>query len=231
MLALTGTPVSVLVSDVAAKSAGGAFGFFEFGIVGVPLLAGTIAIVVFLGERLLPHRKGKSIPADLSQHARTLVEQDPARPGRAGGGGGGESGGPVHSRLWTGGGRDPAALAPDRQAGVPRHGDRERRSRDPGRAAAGRGPGARRAYPGRRRQPAPPGDMEGARRAPRRPGRPRRRLARGGAPTGGSHGGGCLHRDRRAAGDGRGARDRSGGLRHRRPCRRVRHGAAAGGDD
>ena len=86
MLALTGTPVSVLVSDVAAKSAGGAFGFFEFGIVGVPLLAGTIAIVVFLGERLLPHRKGKSIPADLSQHARTLVEQyrlDQGGPGAA----------------------------------------------------------------------------------------------------------------------------------------------------
>jgi di/tricarboxylate transporter len=75
MLALTGTPVSVLVSDVAAKSAGGAFGFFEFGIVGVPLLAGTIAIIVFFGERLLPHRKGESIPADLSRHARTLVEQ------------------------------------------------------------------------------------------------------------------------------------------------------------
>ena len=74
MLALTGTPVSVLVSDVAAKSAGGAFGFFEFGIVGVPLLAGTVAIIVFFGERLLPHRKGKSIPADLSRHARTLVE-------------------------------------------------------------------------------------------------------------------------------------------------------------
>jgi len=30
---------------------------------------------VLLGERLLPHRKGKSIPADLSRHARTLVEQ------------------------------------------------------------------------------------------------------------------------------------------------------------
>ena len=86
MLALTGTPVSVLVSDVAAKSAGGAFGFFEFGIVGIPLLAGTIAIVVFLGERLLPHRKGKSIPADLSRHARTLVEQyrlDQGGPGAA----------------------------------------------------------------------------------------------------------------------------------------------------
>ncbi len=75
MLALTGTPVSVLVSDVAAKSAGGPFGFFEFGVVGVPLLAGTIAIIVLLGDRLLPHRKGKAIPADLSRHARTLVEQ------------------------------------------------------------------------------------------------------------------------------------------------------------
>ena len=88
MLALTGTPVSVLVSDVAAKSAGGAFGFFEFGIVGVPLLAGTIAIIVFFGERLLPHRKGESIPADLSRHARTLVEQyrlDQSGPGAAAG--------------------------------------------------------------------------------------------------------------------------------------------------
>ena len=75
MLALTGTPVSVLVSEMAAKSAGGAFGFFEFGIVGVPLLAGTIAIIVLFGERLLPHRKGSAIPADLSRHARTLVEQ------------------------------------------------------------------------------------------------------------------------------------------------------------
>jgi di/tricarboxylate transporter len=75
MLALTGTPVSVLVSEVAAKSAGGAFGFFEFGIVGIPLLAGTIAIIVLFGARLLPHRRGKSIPADLSRHARTLVEQ------------------------------------------------------------------------------------------------------------------------------------------------------------
>ncbi len=75
MLALTGTPVSVLVSDVAAKSAGGPFGFFEFGVVGVPLLAGTIAIIVLLGDRLLPHRKGAAIPADLSRHARTLVEQ------------------------------------------------------------------------------------------------------------------------------------------------------------
>ena len=42
--------------------------------VGVPLLLGTMAIIVLLGPRLLPNRSGRSIPADLSKHARTLIE-------------------------------------------------------------------------------------------------------------------------------------------------------------
>ena len=43
ILALTGSPVNVLVSE-AAKGAGTSyFGFFEFSIVGVPLLIGTIS--------------------------------------------------------------------------------------------------------------------------------------------------------------------------------------------
>jgi di/tricarboxylate transporter len=75
LLALTGTPVNVLVSEAAAYAGLAPFGFFEFAIVGVPLLLGTIAIVVFFGQRLLPERKGRTIPADLSKHARTLVEQ------------------------------------------------------------------------------------------------------------------------------------------------------------
>ena len=75
LLALTGTPVNVLVSEAAAHAGLAPFGFFEFAIVGVPLLLGTIAIVVFFGQRLLPERKGRTIPADLSKHARTLVEQ------------------------------------------------------------------------------------------------------------------------------------------------------------
>jgi di/tricarboxylate transporter len=75
MLALTGTPVNVLVSDAAADAGLGAIGFFEFTIVGVPLLLGTIAIIVLLGERLLPHRTGETMSADFSRHATTLVEQ------------------------------------------------------------------------------------------------------------------------------------------------------------
>lgn len=74
-MALTGTPVSVIASDVAADAGVGAFGYFEFALVGIPLLPRDDAIVVFFGERLLPDRSGRAMPADLSKHARTLVEQ------------------------------------------------------------------------------------------------------------------------------------------------------------
>jgi di/tricarboxylate transporter len=75
MLALTGTPVSVIVSDAAHTAGAGRFGFFEFTLVGVPLVAGVILIAVVLGDRLLPNRTAEVIPPDLSQFARTLAEQ------------------------------------------------------------------------------------------------------------------------------------------------------------
>ena len=75
MLALTGTPVNVLVSDAARGAGTGPFGFFEFTLVGVPLVAGTIAIVVLFGQRLLPERTPESLPAALSDHARTMTRQ------------------------------------------------------------------------------------------------------------------------------------------------------------
>ena len=75
LLALTGTPVNVLVAEAAADAGLAPFGFFSFAIVGVPLLLGTIVIVVLFGQRLLPERSGRTIPTDLSTHARTLVEQ------------------------------------------------------------------------------------------------------------------------------------------------------------
>jgi di/tricarboxylate transporter len=83
MLALTGTVVNVIVSDYAADSGEGRFGFFEFALVGIPLTIGCILIVVFFGERLLPVRKSRSTTADFSQHAHTLLRQyqlDPEKP-------------------------------------------------------------------------------------------------------------------------------------------------------
>lgn len=73
MLALTGTPVNVIVSNAAEDAGGDYFGFFEFTLAGVPLVAGTIAIIVVAGDRLLPDRRARHMPKDFSDHARTLV--------------------------------------------------------------------------------------------------------------------------------------------------------------
>jgi di/tricarboxylate transporter len=75
MLALTGTPVNVLAADAAEDAGVGRFGYFEFALVGIPLLIGVIGLTLLLGPRLLPHRTPKTLPPDLSAHARTLGRQ------------------------------------------------------------------------------------------------------------------------------------------------------------
>jgi di/tricarboxylate transporter len=75
LLALTGSPVNVVASEYAHDAGVGGFGYFSFAAAGVPLVAGTIVIVVFFGERLLPHRRAKTITKDFSDHARVLVEE------------------------------------------------------------------------------------------------------------------------------------------------------------
>ena len=73
LLLLTGTPVNVVVSEAAANYAGGEFGFAEFALVGVPLVVGTLLVVLLLGDRLVPRRSSDDLPPDLSGHAGTLV--------------------------------------------------------------------------------------------------------------------------------------------------------------
>src|SRR3954453_14985109 len=75
LLALTGTPVNVIVSDAAADAGAGRFGYLEFPLVGLPLTIGVVAITVLFGERLLPERHPRSIAPDFSGHARTLIDQ------------------------------------------------------------------------------------------------------------------------------------------------------------
>lgn len=75
LLVLTASPINVLVSETATQAGGRPFGFFEFAFVGVPLVAGTIAIAVAAGDQLPPRRVPRSLPPDLSGHARTLVNQ------------------------------------------------------------------------------------------------------------------------------------------------------------
>lgn len=75
MLTLLGTPLNVIVSEFAQEGGARGFGFFEFGIVGVPLLAGTVAITLLIGNKVLPDKTPEGAPADLSRYAQTLSEQ------------------------------------------------------------------------------------------------------------------------------------------------------------
>lgn len=73
LLLLTGSPVNVVVSEAAAEAGVGRFGFAEFAVVGIPLVLGTIGVVLLLGGRLVPERRSDQLPPDLSRLPGTLV--------------------------------------------------------------------------------------------------------------------------------------------------------------
>ena len=62
--------MNIIVSEAAADAGARPFGFFEFGLVGLPLLVGTLLIIALLGRRLLPERAPSTLPQDVSEHAR-----------------------------------------------------------------------------------------------------------------------------------------------------------------
>lgn len=74
LLVLTGSPVNVIISELAGQ-AERPFGFFEFTPIGIVLVAGTVLITALFGRWLLPERRPAAMPRDLSDHARTLLEQ------------------------------------------------------------------------------------------------------------------------------------------------------------
>ena len=75
LLVLTGSPVSVLVVEYLVNAGERPVGFLEFGLVGVPLLVGTVLITVVFGRWLLPSRTPEYATRDLSSHAHTLATQ------------------------------------------------------------------------------------------------------------------------------------------------------------
>ena len=299
MLALTGTPVNVLVLEASLDAGRGGFGYFEFALVGVPLMIGGIVIAILLGRAAAagarepvaaarPQRScahaGRAVPARRADvHQLRVREESPlvgadadrARPGdhpdvtlvtvrgaerrgaaRADRGRRRPAGArrcrrrwrrsrpsstsacatrptpaPVEDdalqpRLRAGRGGDPAALAADRRAAVPRHGDAERRPRGARGAAAGR-------RISRAAAPLVAGDtlllqgtwaaLDAAAGAARGAGG---ELARPGAPPGAADGAGGEADARRARRDGGAARDRHRAGRGRRTAGGRRGGAA-----
>ena len=119
----------------------GGFGFFEFALVGVPLVVGTVVIVVLFGARLLPERKARAISQRLREprpHADRAVRRSAPRRDDAA-----DAAPPASPRSSI-----PPRSRADRRDGLPRHGHRERRPRGPRRAARGPELGrARRCWP------------------------------------------------------------------------------------
>ncbi len=74
LLTLSGSPVNVIVSEGSLSVGGPGFGFFEFAIVGLPLLLGTTAIALLLADRLLPDRTSSQLPDDFGSYAATVAE-------------------------------------------------------------------------------------------------------------------------------------------------------------
>lgn len=74
LLALSGSTVNVIVSDTLEEETGSGFGFFEFAIVGLPLVLVVIALAAGFGRRLLPDLSPTSLPDDFSTHLDTLVD-------------------------------------------------------------------------------------------------------------------------------------------------------------
>jgi di/tricarboxylate transporter len=75
LLVLTGSPVNVLVAQANKDAGAGSIGYFEFALVGIPLVLGTLALMLTVAPRLLPERRPRAVPVDLSRHARTLMDQ------------------------------------------------------------------------------------------------------------------------------------------------------------
>lgn len=74
LLILTGSPVNIVVSDAARDNGAGEFGFFEFALVGVPILAATIGFAIAFAGRLLPERHPRATLRDLSAYASEMAE-------------------------------------------------------------------------------------------------------------------------------------------------------------
>ena len=73
LLLLIGSPVNIVISEAAQDAGVGPFALFEFALVGLPVVAGTVLLVLFFGPRLVPERHSEHLPPDLSRHAGTLV--------------------------------------------------------------------------------------------------------------------------------------------------------------
>lgn len=75
MITLAGTPPNAIVRGVLEGSQLGTFGFFEFGLIGVPLTIAGIVYMVTIGYRLIPDRTGVDNAPESAQTKGIVITQ------------------------------------------------------------------------------------------------------------------------------------------------------------
>ncbi|WP_394970996.1 SLC13 family permease [uncultured Croceitalea sp.] len=74
LLTLTGTPPNIIASNALVDAGIDGFSFFEFGLIGIPLLLITILYFRYVGHRLLPENKSADRPINLDGEIHKWVE-------------------------------------------------------------------------------------------------------------------------------------------------------------
>ncbi len=73
LLTLIGTSPNIVVADTLTMAGLPTFGFFEFALIGLPLLVVAIAFTVFIGRRFLPTYETDNRPVDLDASVQEMV--------------------------------------------------------------------------------------------------------------------------------------------------------------
>jgi len=74
LLTLTGTPPNIIVNNTMLESGLDGFSFFEFGLIGLPLLLIALLYFRYIGYRLLPNNKTNNKPVDISTTVHKWIE-------------------------------------------------------------------------------------------------------------------------------------------------------------
>ena len=74
LLTLTGTPPNIIVSHALEETGMEGFSFFEFGLIGLPLLIIAIVYFKYVGHKLLPKNKTNNKPVDIDSTLHNWIE-------------------------------------------------------------------------------------------------------------------------------------------------------------
>ncbi len=73
LLTLTGTPPNIIVSNTLAEKGLEGFSFFEFGLIGLPLMLVAILYFRYLGYKLLPKHKTQDRPVNIDSEVHKWI--------------------------------------------------------------------------------------------------------------------------------------------------------------